>query len=200
MYILSNFPKKVKKMKSTSETITDFVMFLAIVAFIVIVCIVYMKVLKPQKIEAEPELVATPIEQEESVVYKAKPVFEEEKAEKHEIVLTDEELMARVVHKEAEVEPMIGKVAVVSVILNRCDAWGETVESVIFEKDQFTISDTYTDDDMRAVEIAQKVRDLFPQNMIYFRNQHFHTFGTPYMVIGGHYFSIDEKLESEETE
>lgn len=196
--ILSKFPKEVKrKMKSTSEMITDFVMFLAIVAFIIIVCIVYMKVLKPQKTEAAPELVATPIEYEESVVYKAKPVFEEEVAEKREIVSSDSELMARVVHAEAGAEEMLGKIAVAAVILNRCDAWGQTVETVVFTENQFAMSETYTEEDFRAVELAIKVRELFPSNMLYFRNAHYHTFATPYMIIGNHYFSIDERIETE---
>jgi hypothetical protein len=112
-------------------------------------------------------------------------------------VLSDEELEAMVVHAEAGAEEMIGKVAVVAVILNRCDAWGMTVESVIYQKDQFAIADSYTEEDMRAVEIAQKVRDLFPSNMLYFRNKHYHSFGVPYMEIGGNYFSLSESEEIE---
>ena len=107
------------------------------------------------------------------------------------IIYSDDELIAMVIHIEAEAEEMIGKVAVAEVILNRCDAWGMTVESVIYQKDQFAIADTYTEEDMRAVEIAHKVRDLFPADMLYFRNKYYHTFGKPYLQIGGHYFSTE---------
>ena len=105
-------------------------------------------------------------------------------------VLTDEELIAQVVHAEANGEEMIGKTAVAAVVLNRCDYFGLTVESVVYAKNQFAISDTYTETDMRAVEIAQKNRDLFDSRMLYFRNKHYHTFGEPYLVIGNHYFSL----------
>ena len=105
-------------------------------------------------------------------------------------VLTDEELIAQVVHAEANGEEMIGKVAVAAVVLNRCDYFGLTVESVVYAKNQFAISDSYTDEDLRAVEIAQKNRDLFDSRMLYFRNKHYHTFGEPYLVIGNHYFSL----------
>ena len=110
-------------------------------------------------------------------------------------VLTDEELIAQVVHAEANGEEMIGKVAVAAVVLNRCDYFGLTVESVVYAKNQFAISDTYTETDMRAVEIAQKNRDLFPTNLLFFRNKHYHSFGSPYMQIGNHYFSTKGKTK-----
>ena len=105
------------------------------------------------------------------------------------IIYSDDELIAMVVHAEAGGEKLIGRVAVAAVVLNRCDYYGLTVESVVYAKNQFAISDSYTDEDLRAVEIAQKVRDLFPEDMMYFRNKHYHSFGKPYMQIGNHYFS-----------
>lgn len=109
--------------------------------------------------------------------------------EKHP-VLMDEELIAMVVHAEANNQPMIGKVAVAAVVLNRCDYFGLTVESVVYAKNQFAIADTYSKDDMRAVEIAMNNRDLFPQNLLYFRAGHFHKFGVEWEQIGDHYFSL----------
>ena len=106
------------------------------------------------------------------------------------IIYSDDELIAMVVHAEAGGEKLIGRVAVAAVVLNRCDYYGLTVESVVYAKNQFAISDSYTDEDLRAVEIAQKNRDLFDSRMLYFRNKHYHTFGEPYVVIGNHYFSL----------
>lgn len=105
------------------------------------------------------------------------------------IIYSDDELIAMVVHAEAGGEEMIGKTAVAAVVLNRCDYYGLTVESVVYTKNQFAMADTYSEEDLRAVEIAQKVRDLFPEDMMYFRNKHYHSFGKPYMQIGNHYFS-----------
>lgn len=111
--------------------------------------------------------------------------------------LTDEELIARVVMAEAEGEEMVGKVAVAMTILNRCDYYGLTVETVVYAKPngvkQYSISDTYNDECMRAVEIAQENRELFPSTMMWFKTDEYHDFknGNPqdYMPIGKHYFS-----------
>lgn len=114
--------------------------------------------------------------------------------------LTDEELIARVVMAEAGGEEMVGKVAVAMTILNRCDYYGLTVETVVYAKPngvkQYSISDTYNDECMRAVEIAQENRELFPSTMMWFKTDEYHDFknGNPqdYMPIGKHYFSYLE--------
>lgn len=150
-----------------------------------------------------PELEAVPIEtmeQIERIEAKAEPV---EIIEVKEAVPTDEELMARVVMAEAEGEEMIGKVAVAMTILNRCDYYGLTVETVVFAElngvKQYSISDTYNDECMRAVEIAQANRELFPSTMMWFKTDGYHDFknGNPqdYMPIGKHYFSWLNKEE-----
>lgn len=104
-------------------------------------------------------------------------------------VLMDEELIAMVVHAEAGNQSMLGKTAVAAVVLNRCDYWNLTVETVVYADNQFAIADSYTKEDMRAVEIAINNRDLFPQNLLYFRAGHFHKFGVEWEQIGDHYFS-----------
>ena len=148
--------------------------------------------------EALPILESTPIEVQEVSVPTVEEIEEvklEEPEESKLPIISDEELIAQVVHAEANSEEMIGKVAVASVVLNRCDYFGLTVESVVYAKNQFAMADTYTKEDMRAVEIAMENRDLFPETLLYFRNKHYHTFGEPYMVIGNHYFSLAEESE-----
>lgn len=112
-------------------------------------------------------------------------------------VLTDEEILAAVVMAEAGNQDMLGKVAVASVVLNRCDYFGLTVESVVKAKGQFSFPyyGTVSEDCYRAVEIAEQSRDLFPNTMLYFRNTRFHNFGIPYQKLGDHYFSL---IESED--
>ena len=117
--------------------------------------------------------------------------------------LTDEELIARVVMAEAEGEEMIGKVAVAMTVLNRCDYYGLTVETVVYAElngvKQYSVSDTYNDECMKAVEIAQANRELFPSTMMWFKLDGYHDFknGNPqdYMPIGKHYFSWLNKEE-----
>ena len=148
-----------------------------------------------------PELESFPIEEAEKIEHLERPV---EVVEVKEPTPTDEELIARVVMAEAQGEEMIGKVAVATTILNRCDYYGLTVETVVFAEidgvKQYSISDTYDEKCMRAVEIAKENRDLFPDTMMWFRRDYYHDFGNgnpqDYMPIGNHYFSTLSKGDS----
>lgn len=203
--IVSNFPLKVKKMNEFN--VSNLLLGVLLGAIIFGIGLFYMMTHPPKQedltLNAEPiveqteEIPEIPEELTGGHETVEVTVAEEVKEEKKPI-LSDEEIIAMVVDIEAGVDAdMIAKVAVASVVLNRCDAWGMTVESVIYQKDQFAIAKSYTADDLRAVEIAQKARDLFPSNMLYFRNKQYHSFGVPYMEIGGNYFSLSESEETE---
>lgn len=205
--IISKFPKKVNRKMKDREDLRFVVGFIALLLVVTGLSVLYVSTKHPKEefvLKAEPITTEQPTKQAEIVEELSGghetvevTVAEEVKEEKKPI-LSDEELIAMVVNIEAGVEAdMIAKVAVASVVLNRCDAWGMTVESVIYQKDQFAIAKSYTADDLRAVEIAQEVRDLFPSNMLYFRNEQYHSFGVPYMEIGGNYFSLSESEETE---
>jgi N-acetylmuramoyl-L-alanine amidase len=78
----------------------------------------------------------------------------------------EKELLAKLVHAEAQGEPYAGKVAVATVVLNRVDAdeFPNTVRGVIYEKVaghyafspvlDGSINEGYTEEEMRAVEEA----------------------------------------------
>ena len=138
----------------------------------------------------------------ESIAYKTEEVVDigviyEEVIEFQEMSEVErDDLIARVVEAEAGIEPFIGKVAVATVILNRMEANNLTAEEVIYSPNQFANpAKESSEESVRALELAERVRDLFPKNMTLFRNQHYHTFGTPYIQIGRHYFSLDPTLE-----
>lgn len=138
-----------------------------------------------------PELTAYEIP-ERVVIYEAKEVIiANAEPVKH---LTDEDIMAMVVSAEAKGEEMVDKVAVASVILNRCDYYGLTVESVVNAPNQFTSykNEKPSKECYKAVAIAQENRDLFPSRMMFFRNEHYHVNDKleDYMPIGNHYFSL----------
>lgn len=122
---------------------------------------------------------------EETVVFKEMCSIEE----------TDEtSLIARVVQAEAGNQAFVGKIAVAMTILNRMDYYGQTAEEVIYADNQYaTPASIWTEEDERAVEFARQNRDLFPENLIFFRTDHYHSFGEPYTVIGDHYFSVVEE-------
>lgn len=101
------------------------------------------------------------------------------------------DLLARVCMSEAGNEPLVGKIAVVTTILNRCDMFGQTVEQVVYAPNQYCTKNNGapTEEVYLAVDMALANRDLYPADMLYFRTKHFHRFGQPYAVIGSHYFS-----------
>jgi N-acetylmuramoyl-L-alanine amidase len=78
------------------------------------------------------------------------------------ISASDKDLMARLVHAEAQGEPYAGKVAVATVVLNRVDSgqFPSTVSGVINQSGQFspvangTINNTPSADERKAVEDA----------------------------------------------
>ena len=206
--ILSHFPRK-DNLKMKEPDWESLPIIIIAIAGIIAAILIYNNIHSIITAEELPEVHATPIyiveepsggheTVEIETVEEISEVAELPVEETKRPTLSDPELIAMVVNIEAGKEAeMLAKVAVAAVVLNRCDAWGMTVESVIYQKDQFAIADSYTEEDMRAVEIAQKVRDLFPSNMLYFRNKHYHSFGVPYMEIGGNYFSLSESEETE---
>lgn len=140
----------------------------------------------------EPIPVAIEVEENEEI-----REVEEEVQKVKEPVLTDEEILAMIAMSEAGNQDMLGKVAVIATVLNRCDMWGLTVETVVKQPNQYSFPyyGTVSDECYRAVEIATENRDLFPSDMIYFRNTNYHDFGVPYNKFGDHYFSLEEEKQ-----
>lgn len=179
--ILSLFPKKSNQPTSSQdliEAVFGFLALLTVIAFAGIITLLR----DLNKVEELPEVTAYPIVKEEVKTITAETKLEEP---------SEDWLIASVVMAEAEGEEMVGKVAVASVILNRCDNWDKTVNEVIGEPNQFAKGKEPNLDCLRAVEIAKEVRDLYPSDMLYFRNAHYHEFGCPFLVIGHHYFSTE---------
>lgn len=107
-------------------------------------------------------------------------------------LISEDELIAKVVMAEAGTEPFVGKVAVAMVILNRADLNNESIHDVVTKPNQFAKpAYTVTEECYKAVAFARANRDLFPADMIYFRTKHYHKYGEPYAVIGNHYFNTE---------
>lgn len=116
------------------------------------------------------------------------------------ISLEDFELMGKTVFAEAKTEEFEGQVAVAEVILNRVESenFPNTVEEVIKQDDAFSswengsVEAAPLDDEcLEAVQDAVNER-IFPDSVVYFREGRFHSFGSPYTIIGNHYFSREE--------
>jgi hypothetical protein len=191
--IISNFPQKVNKRMNDREDFRLVVCFIALLFVVTGLSVLYISTREPKEdfvLKAEPIKQVTAAEIVEEVT-------EAEEEEPKAPILSDQELIAMVVMAEAGNQDMLGKVAVASVVLNRCNYFGLTVESVVSAKGQFAFPyyGTVSEDCYRAVEIAEQSRDLFPATMLYFRNTKYHDFGIPYEQIGDHFFSL---IESED--
>jgi hypothetical protein len=124
------------------------------------------------------------IEEEEEVIEEPKVITQ---------VKSDIDVIAEVVQGEAGNQEMIGKVAVAMTMLNRMDRTGRSAESIAIEAyNAYPYYGPVSADSYRAVEIAMENRDLFPDDMMYFRAGNYHDFGVPYMQIQDHYFSTKE--------
>ena len=178
MKIISNFPKVIKKKRMDKSF--DLIFTFSVVITLALVLVFIITIEEPEPI---PEVSSKPIIKE---VESVEPTLVSIAAEP-----TEEYLIASIVMAEAEGEEMIGKVAVASVILNRCEIWNKSVSEVINEPNQFATGKEPNEECLRSVEIAMENRDLFPKDLLYFRNAHYHEFGCPFLVIGHHYFSTE---------
>ena len=111
---------------------------------------------------------------------------------------TDEEidLIALVTMAEAEGENELGKRLVIDVVLNRVDsdAFPDTVYDVIYQQNQFTSMTNgradrcYVQDEIRAL-VLEEIESRTNSDVLYFRAGRYHSFGTPVLQEGNHYFS-----------
>ena len=124
-------------------------------------------------------------------------VKEKYQVESRQVTEREYELLCRVCMSETGGiygEPLQGKIAVVETILNRVDmGWG-TIEEVVTEPYQYSMADNGDPDESvySAVDIALIGSGMFPDNMVYFRTEYYHSFGEPFMQIGAHYFSLEK--------
>lgn len=138
---------------------------------------------------------------QENTVYVNRPLVIREAPKEVEIIShhrqvseREYELLERVCMSEAGNQPIEGKIAVLETVLNRVDLGFGTIEEVITAPNQYSTSDNGEPNEecTRAVDIVLCNSDMFDDNMLYFRTDHYHGFGTPYMKIGAHYFSLKE--------
>ena len=127
-------------------------------------------------------------------------LIEEEVAQaiEEDAIVAEDFLVARAVQAEAGGEALVGMVAVATTIFNRAESYDMDIVEVI--KVGYCTPSTYASAEaMGAVRIARANRDLFPRNMMYFKTGGYHTFdhAEDYVVIGHHYFSLNDLYDRE---
>lgn len=106
--------------------------------------------------------------------------------------IDDRELLARLLYTEARGESIECQRAVVSVVLNRAKT--STIEKVIKAPGQFDLGNKL--DNIKPLQTQYDVVDYvlangvtIPEDVIYFRSGHFHSFAEDYKQIDHMYFS-----------
>lgn len=146
-----------------------------------------------QPLRATVSLTETPIKIAEEVA-----VVHEVPTPEPETVLTEEEidLIALLTMAEAEGECEEGQRLVIDVVLNRVDDphFPNTVYGVVYQKNQF--SGMYGERIKRCYvmdELVELVRDELESRtnheVVFFRTNHYHSYGVPMFQVGAHYFS-----------
>ncbi len=85
-------------------------------------------------------------------------------------------LLARLIYCESGYEPMLGKLAVGQVVLNRMKMFNQTMSQVVYAKGQFDGVRTkyfYRQPNEESIQAAKKLlygTRIFPENVVYFAN------------------------------
>ena len=121
---------------------------------------------------------ANPITQTKTKEIEKRVVIEVEKEPTYVYNITSEEreMLARLVYLEANIESFECQKGIVSVVINRWQdgRWGDTLEEVIYAKNQFSPSNliyktTPTEINYQAVDEVLKNGSIFPKYIMFFR-------------------------------
>lgn len=111
------------------------------------------------------------------------------------ITVEEYDLLCRVVMSEASIEGIDCQIAVCETILNRLviGGYGNSISEVVYQLYAYSTADNGepTESVQQAVQYALE-EQTYPSNMVYFRTDYYHKFGTPYMSISNTYFSLKE--------
>lgn len=129
----------------------------------------------------------------------AKTLATEEKKLAYNLTTEERELLAKLLYHEARGESIDCQKAVVSVILNRVESgiWGDTLEEVVYSKNQFEpvarglLPNTKPlEKQYEAIDYVIANGATVPSNVLYFRADHYFDWGTAYMNMDNTYFSF----------
>lgn len=123
----------------------------------------------------------------------------EEKKLAYNLTTEERELLAQLLYHEARGESLECQKAVVSVVLNRMKSgiWGDTLKEVIYAKNQFEpvsrglLPNTKPlKKQYEAIDYVLENGTTIPEDVLYFRANHYFEWGTAYMNMDNTYFSF----------
>lgn len=112
-----------------------------------------------------------------------------------EFTIGEVEYLCRCVEAEAGNQSELGRRLVCDVILNRFYSGKyTTLYEVIDEKNQFAVVNNGSINRVEPTEstialVKEELLNRTNTDVLYFRTEHYHTFGTPLFIEGDHYFS-----------
>ena len=112
------------------------------------------------------------------------------------ITMDDAVLIAKLVLAEAEGEPEMGKRLVIDTVLNRLESedFPNTVYDVIYQPYHYDPAwdgriDLFSELDDAFKLVVDEIHNRTNSEVLYFRTDNYHEFGTPMEKVGNHYFS-----------
>ena len=112
------------------------------------------------------------------------------------ITMDDAVLIAKLVLAEAEGEPELGKRLVIDTVLNRLDSsdFPNTVYDIVYQPYHYDPAwdgriDLFSELDDAFKLVVDEIHNRTNSEVLYFRTDKFHEFGTPMEQVGNHYFS-----------
>lgn len=112
------------------------------------------------------------------------------------ITMDDVVLIAKLVLAEAEGEPELGKRLVIDTVLNRLDSsdFPNTVYDVVYQPYHYDPAwdgriDLFSELDDVFKLVVDEIQHRTNSEVLYFRTDNYHGFGTPMEQVGNHYFS-----------
>ena len=112
------------------------------------------------------------------------------------ITMDDAVLIAKLVLAEAEGEPEMGKRLVIDTVLNRLESedFPNTVYDVVYQPYHYDPAwdgriDLFSELDDTFKLVVDEIQNRTNSEVLYFRTDNFHEFGTPMEQVGNHYFS-----------
>lgn len=112
------------------------------------------------------------------------------------ITMNDAVLIAKLVLAEAEGEPEMGKRLVIDTVLNRLDSidFPNTVYDVIYQPYHYSPAwdgriEIFSELEDAFKLVVDEIQHRTNSEVLYFRTDTFHEFGTPMEQVGNHYFS-----------
>ena len=112
------------------------------------------------------------------------------------ITMDDAVLIAKLVLAEAEGEPEMGKRLVIDTVLNRLESedFPNTVYDVVYQPYHYDPAwdgriELFSELDDAFKLVVDEIHNRTNSEVLYFRTDKFHEFGTPMEQVGNHYFS-----------